>query len=232
MKDWNKVSEEELIKELERRAIDNKDNAILVREGKRSSDTVIYIGFLPYLPCMMRTGVAEARMMFGMKAEIASYLLNEESEVMNSAILRLEEGYVIGYQTLDLNLKHPKTGTPLKDAIKGKNIDWTNPTGVVFANEIVEQVRKDKTYKLFGVAGHLKDLRGALSIPDNDLDAKCGLQYDLLEIKRKACLTPMPPSMRGFLLMGRDDFVDWLREILGGADLLGVLPTLYERFGK
>lgn len=232
MKDWTKISDEELIKEMERRAIDNKNMAIAVKEGRLPSETVIYIGFLPYVPCMIRTGAAEVRMMFGMKAEIVSYLLNEENEIVYSGLLRLHEGYVTAYQPLDLNLKHPQTGTPLKDAMKGKSIDWTNPTGPAFANEIVEQVREDKTYKLFGAAGYLKDTREGFSIPDDDLDAKCGLDYDLIEIRRRSCLTPMPPSMRGFLLMGKEDFIDWLREILGGEDLLEVLPTLYERFEK
>lgn len=229
---WDKISDEDLVKEIERRAKDNMDKALAVREGKLPGDTIVYIGFLPYLPCLMRTGAAQARILFGMKAEVAAYMLNETSEIIHAGTIRMEGGYVSAYGILDTNLKHPKTGTPLKEAMKGKSMDWKNPTGLVFANEIVDQARKDKTFKLYGVGGYLKDVREGFSIPDEDLDAKCGLQYDLLEIRRSGAVYPMPPPMRGMLLMGKADFTDWLREILGGEDLVRSIPSLHERFKK
>ncbi len=224
--------EQELIDEIERRAIDNKENAVKVREGKLPGDTVIYVAFSPYLPCLVRTGAAEARTLFGMKAEIAGYVLNEENEVIFAYMLRMDEGYVTDYRRLDLDLKHPQTGTALREALKGKSVYWKDPTGPSFANEIVEQVREDKSYRLFGGAGYLKDFAEGMAIPDEDLDAKCGLNYDLLEVRKRAAITPMPPTMRGFLLMGKADFVDWLKEILGGEDLLPLVHTLKERFGR
>jgi hypothetical protein len=185
------------------------------------------------MPCLIRTGAAQARILFGMKAEIAAYLLNEENEIIHASLTRLDEGYVTVYDVLeDLNIKHPKMGTSLKDAMKGKSVDWTNPTGIIFANEIIDQLRKDKSYRLYGAAGYISEVREGFSIPDEDLDAKCGLQYDTLEIRRRGAIYPMPPTMRGFLLMGKADFVDWLREVIGGEDLLPFIPTLQERLRR
>ena len=229
---WDKVSDEDLADEIERRARDNRDKALAVREGKLPGDTIIYIGFLPYLPCLIRTGAAQARILFGMKTEIAGYMLNDVNEITHTGLIRMEEGYVTHYERLDINLKHPRTGTPLREAMKGKSVDWTNPTGIIFANEIVDQVRKDKSFKLYGAGGYLKEIREGFSIPDEDLDAKCGLQYDILEIRRSGAIYPMPPTMRGFLLMGKADYVDWLKEIIGGEDLIHMIPTLQERFRK
>ncbi|TDA30696.1 MAG: hypothetical protein DSO03_06025 [Hadesarchaea archaeon] len=226
------LTEQELIQEIERRAIDNKEKASLVREGKLSGDTVIYVAFSPYLPCLIRTGAAEARTLFGMKAEMACHVLNEANEVVFSYLIRLDEGYVTDYRRLDLNLTHPVAGTPLRDAFKGKSVYWKNPTGLVFASEIVDPTRKDKSYKLFTGVGYLKDFEEGMAIPDENLDAKCTLNYDLLEIRKRAAIYPMPATMRGFLLMGRTDFTDWLREILGGEDLLPLIPTLKERMGR
>ncbi len=226
------LSEKELLEEIERRAIDNKEKAVQVRAGKLSGDTVVYIAFTPYLPCLIRTGAAEARTLFGMKAEIASLVLNEDNEVIFSYLIRLDEGYVTDYQRLDLNLTHPTTGVPLREAIKGKSVYWKNPTGPAFAAEIVDPIRKDKSYKLFTGVGYLKDFEEGMAIPDENLDAKCALNYDLLEVRKRAAIYPMPPTMRGFLLMGRADFTDWLREILGGEDLLPLIPTLKERMGR
>ena len=226
------LTEQELIQEIERRAIDNKEKASLVREGKLSGDTVIYVAFSPYLPCLIRTGAAEARTLFGMKAEMACHVLNEANEVVFSYLIRLDEGYVTDYRRLDLNLTHPVAGTPLRDAFKGKSVYWKNPTGLIFASEIVDPTRKDKSYKLFTGVGYLKDFEEGMAIPDENLDAKCTLNYDLLEIRKRAAIYPMPATMRGFLLMGRTDFTDWLREILGGEDLLPLIPTLKERMGR
>lgn len=230
---WDKVSDEEIIKEIERRALDNKEKAILVKKGELTADTAVYVAFSPSLPCLIRTGAAEARMLFGMKAEIVSYLLSDlNNEVIFAYMVRLDGGYVVDYKRLDLNLRHPKTGTLLKDAIKGRSIDWTNPTGPAFANEIVDQIREDKSYKLYGSAGYISDVRKGFMIPDDDLDAKCAFQYDTIEINRRGCISPMPPTMRGFLLMGRGDYIDWLREILGGEDLLPLIPSLQQRFKR
>ena len=229
---WDKISDEELVDEIERRAKDNRDKALAVREGKLPGDTAIYVGFVPYMPCFIRTGAAEARILFGMKAEIAGYLLNEASEITHAGWMRMEEGYMTAYERLDINLKHPKTGAPLKESMKGKSLDWRNPTGLIFANEIVDHARKDKTYKLYGVGGYIKEVREGFSIPDEDLDAKAGFQYDILEIRKSGAIYPMPPTMRGFLLMGKADFIDWLKEIMGGEDLIALIPSLQERFKK
>lgn len=226
------LTEQEQIQEIERRAIDNKEKATLVRAGKLSGDTVIYVAFSPALPCLIRTGAAQARSLFGMKAEMACLVLNESNEVVFSYLIRLDEGYVTDYQRLDLNLTHPTAGTPLREAIKGRSVYWKNPTGPAFAAEIVDPVRKDKSYKLFAGVGYLKDFEEGMAIPDEDLDAKCALNYDLLEIRKRSAIHPMPATMRGFLLMGRSDYIDWLKEIIGGEDLLPLIPTLKERWGK
>jgi len=226
------LTEQELIQEIERRAIDNKENALQVRAGKLSGDTVVYIAFSPYLPCLIRTGAAEARTLFGMKAEMACHVLNESNEVIFSYLIRFDEGYVTDYRRLDLNLTHPTTGTPLREVMKGKSVYWKNPTALVSAAEIVDPIRKDKSYKLFTGVGYLKDFEEGMAIPDENLDAKCTLNYDLLEIRKRAALYPMPATMRGFLLMGRADFTDWLREILGGEDLLPLVHTVKERLRR
>ena len=228
MKKW---SDEEIIVEVGMRAMDSLEVLYGIKEGKRSGREVIWIGFIPWSTCFARSGVTGMKAVYGLKAEIVTYLLKEDNEIIRSAMVAFDNGYPLTPypNEVDLDEKCPKSGIKLRDAMKGRSVDWENPTGMIMANEIVDSTRKDRSFKLWGVSLYINDLRRGLTIPDDDLGEQLGYQYDLM-LNKRIGFYPMPQILRRHLLMGKNYFVSTMMDVRGAHDVVKHIDTLRSRY--
>lgn len=220
-------SEEELLEEIKFRAKEAIENNKKGKEGVIPPDTPAYGELWPWIVYKLRSAASERRILFGMKAnQLTCWLSDNSSEVRFAHLNFVDYGYPITYEEVDLDMKHPESGISIKDTFKEHPIE----EGVKIVNKIVN-ANKPGLAKLFVQAFHFETFANAPSVDKNEpladqriykprtypkeVDESAGILYDLWHTKphRGFDMYPLPPTMKGFLLMSKSRFQKWLREV-------------------
>lgn len=220
-------SEQELVEEIIFRAKEAVGKNVQAKEGKIPPDTPAYGEFWPWVVYKIRPAASEKRMLFGMKAEVITCWLDEARNIKHVHLNFVDYGYSVTYEELDLTgIKHPTLDVPVTEIFKQYPLE----EGIKLMHEAIAPTRPDKSRKLHVEALYLEDFANAPTVeqdkplseqriyeprsyPD-EVDAAAGILYDNWHLKpRRFDMFPLPPTMKGFLLMSKDRFQKWLREV-------------------
>ncbi|VUT27750.1 MAG: hypothetical protein SYNGOMJ08_00300 [Candidatus Syntrophoarchaeum sp. GoM_oil] len=212
------LTEKELIEETIFRAKESAEKNVLSKDGKLPPDAAAYGELWPWIVYKFRSAASERRMLFGMKANNLCCWLNDDNEVVHSHLNYVDYGYPITYEDVELS-------KDLKNAFKNNTVT----EGAKIIKEKMDPTN-DKVTKYFVQVLYLSDFAKVGTIDQdkplseqrhykpldypNDVDINTGILYDLWHAEpRRYDIYPLPPTMKGFLLMSRDRFVKWLRQV-------------------